>query len=92
MLVTIFNIIIELTLIVTTEKERNETVTEFQAMLVVKITILQFFNAGIFVIAANIAVSYETFQLANGIVGQVTLIIILDALVPNATHFFLKYF
>lgn len=58
LIVNIFNSIILVTLVIMTEKERNETVTEFQSVLVVKITFLQFFNAGIFVIASKIAATY----------------------------------
>jgi hypothetical protein len=59
---------------------------------VVKITFLQFFNAGIFVIASKIAATYDTFDVGNGIVGQISLIMIVDAFVPNAMNFFLTYF
>lgn len=58
----------------------------------VKITLAQFFNAGIFVIMAEIATSYSTFSLQNGIISQITLIMIMDAIIPNALVFFLNYF
>lgn len=53
---------------------------------------LQFFNAGIFVVAAKIAANYETFNIANGIVGQISTIMVLNAISPNVVHFVKKYF
>lgn len=52
LLVTIFNLILMLALGFLTKKERNETETEDQTVLMVKVTIFQFLNAGIFVIMA----------------------------------------
>lgn len=91
-MVNIFNFIIKVTLVLMTEKERNETITEFQSVLVVKVTILQFFNAGIFVIASKIAATYDTFSIGKGIVSQISLIMIMDAIIPNALNFFLEFF
>ena len=59
----------------------------------VKTTLAQFFNAGIFVIVAQIAATYQTFTLqSSNIMSQISLIMILDAVIPNATLFFLNYF
>lgn len=59
----------------------------------VKITLAQFFNAGIFVLIAQIGATYTTFSLqTSNIVSQISLIMILDAIVPNSTLFFLNYF
>lgn len=59
----------------------------------VKITLSQFFNAGIFVIIAQIAANYKTFSLqTSNIASQISLIMILDAVIPNAILFFMNYF
>ena len=59
----------------------------------VKITLSQFFNAGIFVIIAQIAANLETFTLqTSNIVSQISLIMILDAIIPNTILFCLNYF
>lgn len=57
----------------------------------VKITFFQFFNAGIFLIAAEIAASYSTFTLAQDICSQTTQVMILNAILPNLTLFILDY-
>lgn len=59
--VIIFNSIILVILVLTTEKERCETMTEFQNTLMVKITMFMFLNAGIFVVIVEIGVNYTTF-------------------------------
>jgi hypothetical protein len=91
-IVLMWNSIIMSTLIFVTERERNETKTEDDAVLVVKLTTLQFLNAGIFVVATKIAASYDTFDAGNGIVGQISLIMILNAITPNILLFIKKYF
>jgi hypothetical protein len=75
-----------------TQRERNETITEFQSVLVTKLTLLQFLNAGLFVVAAKILVGLSSFDLGNGIVQQVTIIMILNATVPNLIRFATNYF
>ena len=50
--VTIFNAFLTVVITILTEKERNQTLTEFQTVLMVKMTVFQFLNAGIFVILA----------------------------------------
>ena len=52
LLVTIFNAFLTVVITILTEKERNQTLTEFQTVLMVKMTVFQFLNAGIFVILA----------------------------------------
>ena len=66
--------------------------TEYQSVLLVKVTFLQFFNAGVFVVATKIAANYETFNIDNGIIGQISTIMILNAITPNVVHFAKKYF
>lgn len=90
-MVTIFNAVIMVSLVITTKKERSETLTEYQTVLMVKITIFQFFNAGIFVIGSEIAANYTTFSLNSGLCSQITMIMILNAIIPNITLFFLSY-
>jgi heme/copper-type cytochrome/quinol oxidase subunit 2 len=89
LIVTIFNVILMLVLGFLTKKERNETETEDQTVLMVKVTLFQFLNAGIFVIIAEITATYSTFSLAKGVCSQITLIMILNAFIPNATLLFL---
>lgn len=91
LIVTVFNVILMLVLGVLTKKERNETETEDQTVLMVKVTIFQFLNAGVFVVMSEIAASYSTFSLAKGICSQITLIMVLNAVLPNLTLLFLDY-
>ena len=58
----------------------------------VKITLLQFFNAGVFVVAARIAANYDTFDVGGGVVDQITTIMILNAITPNLVNFAKNYF
>lgn len=74
-----------------THKERNETVIEFQSVLVVKIALLQFFNAGVFVVGASIAVKYSNFDLGNGIISSIFVIMAMDAIIPNLRNLFMTY-
>jgi len=60
-------------------------------VLMVKVSIFQFFNAGIFVIASEIAANFKTFSLNNGLCSQITTIMILNAIIPNLTLLFLNY-
>ena len=43
-------------------------------------------------VATKIAANYETFNIANGIVGQITTIMILNAVTPNVVNFVKKHF
>lgn len=65
--------------------------TEFQSMLVVKIVVVQFLNAGVFVVAASIAVKYSTFDLGNGIISSIFVIMAMDAVIPNLRILFMTY-
>lgn len=60
--------------------------TEFQSTLLVKMTLLQFLNAGVFVILTKILASISTFDLGNGILGQVTIIMCLNVILPNTNN------
>ena len=51
-IVSIFNFIILQFLVFSSHKERNETLTEFNTVLTVKISLFQFLNTGIFVVLA----------------------------------------
>jgi len=57
----------------------------------VKVSIFQFFNAGIFVIASQIAANFNSFSLTNGFCSQITLIMALNAIIPNVTLFIINY-
>lgn len=61
--VSITNLILQYFLIYTTFWERMATITEYADVLNFKLVFQQFLNAGIFVVAANIAANYETFSL-----------------------------
>lgn len=60
-------------------------------MLMFKISTFQFFNTGIFVVMSNILADYQNFNLNKGICTEVTMIMILNAIVPNVTLFLLNY-
>jgi hypothetical protein len=62
-LVAIFNFIILQFLVFTTVKERNETLTEFNTVLTVKISFFQFLNTGIFVVLANFLADIKNFTI-----------------------------
>jgi hypothetical protein len=79
-------------IIALTEKERNETVTEFQTVLLVKITLCQFLNAGVFVIGTKILVNINKFDLGNGVAGDVTILMIINVIIPNSLVFLRSYF
>lgn len=61
--VAITNVIIEQFLILTVKWERMNTVTQYMDVLTLKMCFLQFLNAGIFVVGANILASYQNFTL-----------------------------
>ncbi len=63
LIVAIFNFIILQFLIFTSHKERNETLTEFNTVLTVKITFFQFLNTGIFVVLANFFADTKNFTI-----------------------------
>lgn len=58
----------------------------------VKISFFQFLNTGIFVVVANFMADIDHFSLTNGLVMQITQVMILNAVLPNITLFILSYF
>ena len=66
--VSVLNAIIQFFLVFTSEKERNETRTEYNTVLMVKISFFQFLNTGVFVIAANFLADMDNFSLSEGLV------------------------
>lgn len=58
----------------------------------VKISVFQFLNTGIFVILAQFLASMDTFSLSNGLVFEVTQVMLLNAILPNLSLFLLSYF
>ena len=58
----------------------------------VKITLVQFLNAGVFVVLTKIIANFDTFTIGGGIVNQITTIMILNAITPNLVNFAKNYF
>jgi hypothetical protein len=58
----------------------------------VKISFFQFLNTGVFVVGAEVIANFNNFTLNDGICGQVTIIMLLNAIIPNVSLFFLNYF
>lgn len=58
----------------------------------VKISIFQFLNTGVFVLLAQFLADMENFDLSKGIVFEVTQVMLINAILPNVTLFFLSYF
>ena len=54
-------------------------------------TLLQFLNAGIFVVLTKILASISTFDLGGGVLGQVTIIMCLNVALPNLNNFMRNY-
>ena len=90
-LVSILNVIIQQFLIFTSIKERNETQTEFNTVLMIKISMFQFLNTGVFVVVANFLADIDGFTLDQGLVFEVTQVMILNAVTPNLSLFLLNY-
>ena len=67
-LVSILNVIIQQFLIFTSVKERNETQTEYNTVLMIKISFFQFLNTGVFVVLANFLADIDGFALDQGLV------------------------
>ena len=57
-----------------------------------KLTFFQFLNTGIFVILANYLANINTFTLTQGLVFQITQVMMINAVVPNLVLFLLLYF
>lgn len=66
--VTIINTIIQIFLVFSSQRERNETLTEFNTVLMVKISFFQFLNTGVFVVLANFLADPTGFSLQKGFV------------------------
>ena len=66
--------------------------TEFQSVLVVKITLCQFLNAGIFVVGTKILASINTFDIGAGIAEDVTILMMINVIIPNSLVFLRSYF
>jgi hypothetical protein len=79
-------------LIFIAEKEKPETLTELNSILLGKISMVQFINAGIFVILVKWVVNMKNFSVSTGLVLPITLIMILNALTPSLTLLLLNYF
>ena len=52
-----------------------------------KLTFFQFLNTGIFVILANYLANINTFTLTQGLVFQITQVMMINAVVPNLVLF-----
>lgn len=63
--VSIMNIIVLQFLYFTSTKERNETETDFNKSLIIKISFFQFVNAGIFIVLANILADPGKFSIQD---------------------------
>lgn len=90
--VSVLNAIIQIFLSFTSRRQRNETLTEFNTILMSKISIFQFLNTGVFVLLAQFLADMENFDLSKGIVFEVTQVMLINAILPNVTLFFLSYF
>lgn len=91
-IVTITNLFLQYFLIYTTYWERMNTVTEYMDVLTFKLVFQQFLNAGLFIVAANIAVNYETFNLEGNLSETIVQIILLNAITPNVSNFLVYRF
>jgi hypothetical protein len=89
--VTVLNFVIEFFFILAAEREKNQTVTEMNRVLIGKIGMFQFIFAGIFVLIVKQFVHILFSSLFNGIVFQITLIMILNALIPNLLLIIVNY-
>lgn len=90
--ISLFNWIIQLFLGFTSKKQRNETVTEYNMVLMVKISVFQFLNTGVFVILAQLLANFDDFSLNRGLMLEITQIMAINAVLPNLAVFFLYYF
>ena len=84
--------IIEIVLIITSERERNETKTEFNSVVMVKLSYFQFLNTGVFVVLANYLANIDSFNLFDGVVYEAVLVMLMNALTFNLSLFLIKYF
>ena len=54
--------------------------------------IQQFLNTGVFVVIANVLADFSESMLQNSLADTITQIMILNAITPNLTVFFMNYF
>lgn len=90
--VTITNLILQYFLIYTTFWEKMNTMTEYLEVLNFRLVFHQFLNSGLFVVGANIAANYETFNLEGNLSETIVQIMLLNALTVNVTNFLLYRF
>ncbi len=57
-----------------------------------KLIIQQFLNTGVFVLIANVLADFSDTMLQNSLADTITQIMILNAITPNLTVFFMNYF
>lgn len=89
--ITIFNAIIVQFLIFVTRLEGNETKTDLDRSLLIKISLYSFFNAGIFYSVANIlAQSLGSFNIQGNFSFEVTLFMSMNAITPNISALILS--
>lgn len=86
------NQIILIFIVVTSGIEKCETVTSLNRILMKKISFFLFLNAGVFNVAANILASLDSFSIEGNLSNEVTMIMILNAVTPNVSIFFMDYF
>lgn len=91
-IVTITNLLLQYFLIYTTYWERMNTVTEYMDVLTFKLVFQQFLNAGLFIVGANIAANYETFNLEGNLSETIVQIMLLNAITPNVSNFLVYRF
>jgi hypothetical protein len=66
--------------------------TKYIEVLNFKLVFQQFLNSGLFVVAANIAANYETFNLEGNLSETIIQIMILNAITPNISTFVIYKF
>lgn len=90
--VTITNLFLQYFLIYTTYWERMNTVTEYMNELTFKLVFQQFLNAGLFIVGANIAANYESFNLEGNLSETIIQIMLLNAITPNVGNLIMYRF
>ena len=91
-LISVFNFIILQFLIISSRKERNETLTEFNTVLTVKISFFQFLNTGVFVVAANFLADISNFKITDTLPTDITIVMLTNAITPNFSLWLMTYF
>ena len=90
--VMIMNQIIKQFLKYTTKLERNETLTEYSRVLMIKISFFLFLNTGVFLVAGNIIANQSDFSFEGDLSYEVTLVMTMNAITPNLQVLVLKTF